>query len=406
MQFKNFPYRLLLSFVVIVFLGQACTEQEVDSEKRGSIIAINPIGSYTKESLITELENQITGISLLFPVTNGIDAYQVVYNTIDPNGNPTICSGVMAIPKLDTDTISLPVASYQHGTVVRKTDAPSINGVEKYIPMALAGNGFLGVATDYLGLGLSPGLHPYIHAKSEATAVIDLLRALRNYCHENDIAYNDKLFLLGYSQGGHATMAAQKEIETNYNKEFKLTAAAPMSGPYSVSGVMKDLMLSEEPYPTPNYLPYLLLTYHKYYGMYNSPSDFLLAPYDSIMPALFDGTHDGWEIDQLMDPLGAPIRIVKPEVVTSFTVNPNHPLWDILRDNDTYNFSPKAPIKMYYCTGDTQVKYLNALVAQDYFLANNQTNTEAVFNNGGDHGDCVVPSLLKAKVWFEQLRYE
>lgn len=395
---KNF--RHLFSLVLIAFIGlNSCTDSENTPETRGSIVNVTLKGTYTTEELKAKLEAAIPGISLLFPINNGIDAYQVVYNTIAPDGSPTICSGIFAIPKVNHDTVDLPMVSYQHGTVVEKSDAPSVNGTEGLIPMALAGTGYIALASDYLGLGLGPGFHPYIQSRSEASAVIDMLRTVRNYCKENDIPYNDKLFLFGYSQGGHSTMAAQKEIETNYSKEFKLTAVAPMSGPYSISGVMKDLMLSKEPYPTPNYLPYLLLTYHKYDGLYNSPSDFFIAPFDSLMPALFDGTHSSGQIDALLP--SAPIDIVKPEVIESFLLNPYHPLHRILEENDTYNFSPKAPITMYYCTGDTQVKYTNAIVAQDYFTSIGISNTQAILNGPGDHDDCVIPSFLKAKLWFD-----
>ena len=58
-----------------------------------------------------------------------------------------------------------------------------------------------------MGLGSSPGFHPYLHARSEATASVDMLRAGRNYCASNNIGLNGQVFLAGYSQGGHTEMA-------------------------------------------------------------------------------------------------------------------------------------------------------------------------------------------------------
>jgi hypothetical protein len=39
----------------------------------------------------------------------------------------------------------------------------------------------LSAMPDYIGMGGSPGLHPYVHAASEATASIDMIRAAREF---------------------------------------------------------------------------------------------------------------------------------------------------------------------------------------------------------------------------------
>jgi len=76
-----------------------------------------------------------------------------------------------------------------------------------------ATTGYAAVVPDYLGLGDSPGLQLYHHARSEATACVDLLRAARTWCASNNVELNDQLFLAGYSHGGHVTMALHRELE-------------------------------------------------------------------------------------------------------------------------------------------------------------------------------------------------
>ena len=46
----------------------------------------------------------------------------------------------------------------------------------------------------------------------------------------------DSSFLTGYSQGGHVTMAAHRELETFHTNEFTVTACAPCAGPYDLGG--------------------------------------------------------------------------------------------------------------------------------------------------------------------------
>ena len=96
--------------------------------------------------------------------------------------------------------------------------------------------GYVAVAPDYLGLGESRGFHPYVHAATEASAAIDLLYAAQEFAEKQKFPLNGQLFLTGYSQGGHASMALHRELERNYSKIFPVSAAAHLSGPYSISG--------------------------------------------------------------------------------------------------------------------------------------------------------------------------
>jgi hypothetical protein len=78
----------------------------------------------------------------------------------------------------------LPLFSYQHGTLTQTNEAPSSMNLsgEVSVGIAFATSGYAAVVPDYLGLGDSPGLHPYHHARSEATACVDMLRAAKSFC--------------------------------------------------------------------------------------------------------------------------------------------------------------------------------------------------------------------------------
>ena len=116
------------------------------------------------------------------------------------------------------------------------------------MPAFLSGSGYVYVEPDYLGLGDSSGMHPYQIKEPYGTCVVDLLRAAKQYDLQNDeFMINEQLFLVGYSEGGYATMAAHQIIERDYNDEFIITASLPMAGAYSMSEIMVDVMLSFEP---------------------------------------------------------------------------------------------------------------------------------------------------------------
>lgn len=381
--------------------------------ERGTLVSVTWVRDFTTAD-IAAAYNDLGIPAALLPIHYDVGAYKLIYHTIDVHGLPTIASGIVMLPlNPDPSPCGAAILSYQHGTIAVKEQVPSRLSEEAFIAVGAATDGYVACVADYLGLGDSPGLHPYIHARSEATAVIDMLRATRHYCSNNNVMLNGQLFLTGYSQGGHATMATHRAIETEYANEFEVTAAAPMSGPYDVGGVQTDLLTAAQPYPEPNYLPYVVLSYHQAYdylaAAYPSLSDIFIPPYDTLMPQLFDGTHGSGEINEVM-PGGSgnqvPADIVRPEVFADFQTNPDHPLRIALADNNTYiNWTPQAPIKMHFCSSDRSVIYLNAYVAYNHFASIGVTNIDTLnVSPGLDHYPCAQPSILFAKIWFDQQR--
>jgi hypothetical protein len=332
----------------------------------------------------------------------GVKVVRIIYETIGVHGEKTQASGALVIPVGYAGSMAL--GSYQHGTIIRKTDAPSYAQTgELGVGAALASIGYVMALPDYLGLGFSPGRHPYVHAKSEATAVVDMLRAVKSYCALQNVGLNGQLFLVGYSQGGQATMAAHREIELYHTNEFQITASAPMAGPQDMSGTMFKVFTSTQAYSSPWYLPYTLFSFNDAYGIYDSPSQFMIAPYSSSLYPLFDGTHSESEINPIMP--SVPNLILRPEVLQAFESDESHPLRIALKDNDLFNWTPKAKMRMFHCHGDKTVPYANSQVALDSFHARgaSQVELEDPYPSA-DHTTGSYFCLLGAKNWFETLR--
>jgi hypothetical protein len=342
--------------------------------------------------------------SFVLPSTYTVAVYKVVYNTLDADSVPTIASGAFFIPV--NPPCKVPLASYQHGTVLNKEEVPSsFAGGEVIIGLSMATDGYAVCMPDYLGLGDSPGLHPYVHAETEARAVADLLVSSLTICDQLSVARNEQLFLLGYSQGGHATMAAYQMIQEHYGSYFTVTACAPMSGPYDLSGVQAGIISSGGTYPNPGYLPYLLFAYNSVYHLYDSVSQYIAAPYDSLLPPLFDGTHEMDEVNAVMPAM--PSEIIVPAVLDSFNTDPDYKLHKVLEENDTYFWVPQHPMRMYYCEGDQDVNYMNAVLAYDSFIAFGASGISLQSSGASfDHVSCALPSLLNAKFWLDSLRLD
>ena len=331
----------------------------------------------------------------------GVEVHRLIYNTIDPFGAPTIASGAVVVP-VSSDCYH-PIAAYMHGTILNRQDVPSRLSGEILVGYFLGATGYVGVLPDYLGLGDSPGPHPYMHAASEASASIDMLRAAREFCEAREVLLNGQVFLTGYSQGGHTCMATHKAIQELYPDEFNVTASAPCSGPYDVSGVQAEVITSPDPYPAPYYLPYVLFSYNYVYDLVPDIGDVLKSPYDALLPPLFEGNNGSGPVDAVMP--NVPREILEDQVLQDFIDDPDHFFRVALRDNDLYDWVPASPVRMLYCESDSHVSYENSIVTRDAMVAAGATQVQAMSAGAGfDHGDCAFPALLMAKNWFDGLK--
>ena len=353
----------------------------------------------TQTYIEEELAQIVTDIFSIDPAQYGYWMYKITYETIDINGNPHEATGTVSYPRVDWPDVpdqAFPIMSYQHGTVVEKSDVTSVIG-EWILPAILTGAGYVYVEPDYLGLGDSQGMHPYQLKEPYGTAVVDMLRAVRYYAaFENEqFVVNDQLFLAGYSEGGYATMATHQIIERDYSDEFDITVSFPMAGAYSLSGIMTDVMLEQQPYGQPFYFPFILFAYLDFYPSIGTVEQYLLPEY-VFLADWFDGYHSSSEINDAMPEI--PITIMKPEEVQIFEENANHPLRVALQENDLWNWNPQAPMHMFHGLGDELVPYENSQMAYDQFVANGAQDVHLEFipESFGGHADVAPWALFGA----------
>ncbi len=374
------------------------------------LISLSSLAPKAQNYIVSGTDLGVTSAGLIGFVigtsTYDVRSYKIVYRTVDIDGTPTMASGLLSIP-LNTNCNDYPLAVYNHGTVLLRENVPSRDNSEAFVAKAMATEGVVAISPDYLGLGDNPGLHPYLHAESQATATIDMIRAVREFLPDSlGISLNGEVFVSGYSQGGHAAMATIKYIQDNsLSNEFNIVAAGPASGPYNLSGSQSDVLISNQPYSYPGYVCYLLFGLNRVYGnIFNTYSEILKAPYDVLIPPYFNGNYP-------MDSVNAKLPAVLADfmqdtVLANFiadSVGQTHPLWQALLAQDNYDWRPDFPMRMYYCTQDEQVSFQNTLDAEAAMQARGATNVTAVNNGALDHGDCVLPSLNDARDWFISL---
>ncbi|MBX2927067.1 MAG: T9SS type A sorting domain-containing protein [Saprospiraceae bacterium] len=375
------------------------------------------LGSFSAPSsgqtlISSEFKGMLTQAQLVLQygplIQNGVRMYKITYATLDVFGQPDTASGLLVVPIRPGFT--LPLLCYQHGTLDGPNDAPSNLQGGYQLAVVFGGLGYVTAAPDLLGIGTSRGFHPYIHAESTASASLDMLRASKQYASENGLSLNDQLFITGYSQGGFSAMALYKDIQENHGAEFTVTAAAPMSGPYSVSGVMRDAILSDDVYLYPAYVPNTLLSFNYVYGLYSSTQEYLKEPYATWADNYFNrqitlSTLNAMLIAQLTADFGAsvPRHMLQDSVVAAVIAQPDHPVNLALADNDVHDWTPQSPTRMFYCQADDQVPYRNSVVADSIMNLNGAPNVMAIdVNPAADHGGCVQPATINTALFFGQ----
>ena len=389
----------VLLILSIIILLTACKKDDPVLAERGEIIGSPKIlGSYNPTEILGMLEDR--DFDVPFTLTHDIKVVKISYTTTDPGGKLVNASGAILYPVKEG---SLPMISFQHGTQTHRYLVPSQgpgNSEASLAGSVAASMGYIVVAADYLGLGESQIVPPYLLNANSASTVIDLLRAANSYLDNEGIVTDGSLYLTGYSQGGIVTMATHHEIEKNYSSEFQVTASAPLAGAYDLSLTI-DSILSWETYIEPVLIAQLFYSYDYYYN-WDRLDEIFQEPYASAIPEYFDGT---MTLDGINFKLTETITDLLSEYFLSdYADGTETDLMQALAANSLLNYTPTAPVRFFHGAADKTAPPQNTLAAKAYYESNGKTNVELFIIPGLNHEDAAAPAIIGAMLWFEELR--
>jgi pimeloyl-ACP methyl ester carboxylesterase len=325
--------------------------------------------------------------------------YKLIYKTAY-KGQLIEVSGIVGVP-LNTPKAPA-LLSAQHGTTFKQSESPSnfpsaFTGFELF-----AGAGFVTVIPDFIGLGVSGNVaQPYYDKATSAGAVVDMIKATKYYLQQQNIAINNNLFLLGYSEGGYVTMAAQQEIETNAQHGLTLTAAAAGAGGYDLNGMLTGVA-GVTNYATPSYLALILYGYNTTYGWNRPMSDFFQAPYAARIPALLNGTKTRTDVEPQLNT--SPVALFTPTFFAALGTAGGEPvLRQKLTDNSFGGWAPRSPTRLYHGTADESVFYQTSVSTLASFQKAGATNVTLTSIPGGTHESSITPMMADALPWLQSL---
>lgn len=411
--------------------------------QRGQLLESPPtlLGVYSASDLISKITDGTISRWLLrrtFTPQCSVAVYQLRYGTVGALGEPTTASAALMVPNGLDWVCQNPRATvlYAHGKRnLRSFNIADLSGQTNYegllLALALAGDGYIVVAPNYAGYDTSAlTYHAFLHADQQAADMMDALAAARAAIPGTGVVESPKLFITGYSQGGHVAMATHRALQM---AGVPVTASAPMSGPYALSAFGDAVFMGEVGRGAVQEFMMLASSYQQAYGnLYSTPTELLEEKYAaalSLLPgttgtetlvaegrmpesALFSSTPPIPEL-AIMTPATTGVRYAEvfasgfgtdnlitnsyrlgylhdvyvspdggyPNTTTSLPpANPAHPLRVALKNNDLRNWSPAAPVLL--CGGDEDpvVFFFNTLLMQGYWAANAPNSMVTVLN--------------------------
>lgn len=336
---------------------------------RGRLDGAIDLGVVTPAQIVAGLQKPDTRAPAVTPVY-AVANHRIIYRTVDGRGRELTASGLVSVPVKPAGASS-PVISYQHGTIFTNAEAPSMHAAGDEAAVIMASLGYIVVAADYVGFGASKGEeHPYLLSAPSAAAVLDLLTAAGSWRRAQGVPDNGQLFLVGYSEGGYATLAAHRAMQTERHPDLaRLVLSVPGGGPYDVGATLDELLRrvrAESPVLGALISPGLL----RHLGS---------SLRDEVRRALF----------RLLIPDDADVTY-QSDFMDNFLADD---VAAIARDSNVRDWAPQVPVHLFHGRDDQTVPYASATSTLQAMVARGAaqvglTDCRAV---PAGHTECVAP---------------
>ena len=372
------------------------------------------IGHYSLERL-----NRITGAELdnfmststqpntyrgqLAKARYPVQLYRLKYHSVIPElGNrPTVASGLVAIP--ETGQRSMPLVSYQHGTVFDRSYVPSNPdaSIETRLVLAqFAAQGYIVIAADYFGRGQSNLPDSYLVRDSTRQAGFDLFLAAREFLKTRGVDYSH-FFLSGWSQGGWVTQQYLRMLE---EAEVPVTATAVASAPVDIALTM-NRWINHPQAVDAAYLTGVaaiqLLAQEHYMQQMGLAESAIRPEYLAAARGLYRNDIS-WEEFSKRTPAKL-VDFLRPEFRQSGLTGATA-YWQTLERNQAYRWTTRTPLRVY--TGGTDEvtpRYVGNLPEKTQQLLGGAPVTTIDAGDNADHRSVFVFGLMDQKRWFDSL---
>jgi pimeloyl-ACP methyl ester carboxylesterase len=335
------------------------------------------------------------------PASYSVKLYRVLYDSVIPeqNNRRTIASGLMAIP--ETTNKTLPVVSYQHGTVWEKNEVPSFpeQSMETRLMIAeFAGQGYIVVAPDYFGKGISKENNSFSVKASTQQACIDMLSAAKTVSTKLNITMG-QLFLSGWSQGSWSTMVFLNKLESlNIPVEATTISSAPLDLFSLVNRWIHAPQAIDAPY-LPGFMAILLNAYEQYYEIPGLAASAIKTEYQKSSRDFYLNKLNWQQVESTMiRPLN---DFLKPQFITDSSLGSNR-FFELIQEHSAYLWRSSTPLHTYYGNIDELIPEAIATLPVTYQKTMGGAKVTAIAaGDEANHRGTFLYAVADQKKWFD-----
>jgi pimeloyl-ACP methyl ester carboxylesterase len=334
------------------------------------------------------------------PAVNAVRLYRITYASVVPErGNkPIRATGLLAVPEI-TET-SLPMVSYQHGTVYGKQEVPSFpeQSPETQLMIAqFAGQGHLLIGADYFGMGTSTEPEGYMVKASHQQATYDMLIASRAVLNDMHLTPT-RLSIAGWSQGGFVTMAFLEKLES---AGVPVAAAATASAPVDVFVALNGFLN----FPRSNDASWVnslfilsAFAFENYYAVPGLARSVIADTYYDVARKAYE--RQPFNVADIPTDLH---KLLKPDYFDAqyFAASSYGRL---VAQTQAYRWIIKSPVRNYYGENDEAISVGLGRLAMTYQQAIGAGNgkVEAVSTGPTTHRGTFATAVPQWKAWFDK----
>jgi len=399
--------KLLLYLSIISIAVISCRKEEEPGYKY--FVSNELVLTYTETNITNLMDLAVLSYpeigSIKSYVTSGMNVYRMVYLT--KIGDEEVeASGLVCVPETPG---KYPVLSFQNGTNTMHNNAPSVDvtDISYTLIQSISSMGFIVLIPDYPGFGSSAQIpHPYLISEPTVRAIVDMFYAL---IEGGELRFpgamiENEYYLLGYSQGGWASLALHRALELDYPDDFNLIGSVCGAGSYNMYNLFLE-MISADTYPMPSYLGYVINAYSAYKQFTNPVTDILKEPYATNLSSLYTGN---LSLDQINNQLNTSISgLFMQDFLDGFVSSPDYSsVRDALVNNSISPWNSKKPLLFVHGEDDATVSVTATETMYDEMIGagtSPSTCTKLIFP-GLDHGDGVIPCMAQGLLFLINLR--
>jgi fermentation-respiration switch protein FrsA (DUF1100 family) len=310
----------------------------------GTLVRFEPVDQLDQ----ARLQRITAALPGTITVKNDVRLYRLVYRS-QVRGQAIEASALVAVP----DTLEAPrgVAVYLRGSDIPRNAAPTTpNAIWTTEAAVFGGNGFATVIPDYIGFGASPSPQAFLLTDEN---VADFRSALTAAREALDLDGRTPLVLTGFSQGGQLSAALHRDLEARPLNGYALRGTVSVAGPHEL--VRSFAVRLEEPMArNPMAIGYVAWAAYSFAWREGRPLEEVFAPaYVAQVPRWFGGSMTVREL--LGEAPRHAAELFRPEFLQALRTDRDFWFNRMVRENETYDWAPRAPLQIILGTADDQV---------------------------------------------------